>query len=213
MSTYPEISVVTIRIGSRILRVFPFVLSCKRKRAHRPYELTPTLLSSAEHNNQSTSAWGRLSSVFFSSVEPLIQVHFAVTCVKPLNTIFSDCVMLVISRRVWAYTPATSSYTRHWPQTRCQWVLCCGSFVSARRQNRMKYEFLQCASLPAPLSLKKRRSWRQGTRMIPFDCDIYIKQQVSAFFFLPSDNPYFLLMGCFKRNSYMLIHVERTTTP
>ena len=105
-----------MKIGSRISRVFPLVLSCVRTHAHRPYELTPSLLSCAEHNNQSTSAWGRLSSVFFSSVEPLIQVHFAVTCVKPLNTIFSDCVMLVISRRVWAYTPATSRYSCQSPQ-------------------------------------------------------------------------------------------------
>ena len=38
------------------------------------------------------------------------------TCVQLLNTFFSDCVLLVISKRVWAYTPATSWYTRQSPQ-------------------------------------------------------------------------------------------------
>ena len=55
-------------------------------------------------------------NIIFSSIEALIQVHFAVTCIQPLNTFFSDCVLLVISKRVWAYTPATSWYTRHSPQ-------------------------------------------------------------------------------------------------
>ena len=55
MSKYREISVVTIRIGPWFSRSFPLVWSCKRTRAHRSYELTRTLLSSAEHNTQSTS--------------------------------------------------------------------------------------------------------------------------------------------------------------
>ena len=48
----------------------------------RPHSFTPTVLSSAEHNNISTLAKGRLSTSSSSySIEALIQGHFAVTCV------------------------------------------------------------------------------------------------------------------------------------
>ena len=44
MCLYPEILGVTLRIGSRILRVLPLVLSSERTRAYRLYELTPAVL-------------------------------------------------------------------------------------------------------------------------------------------------------------------------
>ena len=107
----------TIRIGSRISRVSPFCFELRthtrasRIRAHSFFALICWAQQSIY-----IALGSPININFFSSIEALTQVHFTVTCVSLSISRFTYCVLLIISKQVWAYTPDTSRYARHTPQ-------------------------------------------------------------------------------------------------